>query len=132
MASLASLTIAACGGDPSPPDPGLSTEPVEHDSGSSTTPNPDTEVDSGSTTPPDESADAGAPADAGKDSGAKGFMASCAKVGNPGDCEGVGLQCVNFTQKGKFCTHACKTATSAKDCPAPSAGCGGQGVCKPK
>lgn len=37
--------------------------------------------------------------------------------------------CFSFNKKGARCTHSC---TTALDCPAPSAGCGNQGVCKPQ
>jgi hypothetical protein len=35
--------------------------------------------------------------------------------------------CFNFNQKGPHCTKEC---TTAAECPAPSPGCNGMGVCK--
>jgi hypothetical protein len=82
-------------------------------------------VDSGS--PRDSSSgnpgEAGNPGDVGTD---LPYMATCAVVGNPGDCASPD-QCFDFPNRGMYCTHTCSANT---DCAPPSTGCNGMGVCK--
>jgi hypothetical protein len=55
----------------------------------------------------------------------KAFMEDCT---SDSECE-TNL-CFPFAQKGTKCTRTCTAATAATDCPAPSTGCNGMGVCK--
>ncbi len=67
--------------------------------------------------------------EAGADGAATGpyaYMQTCTTIGTPGDCQ-AGLQCADFPAKGLYCT---KTCTTAADCPAPSTGCNGMGLCQ--
>lgn len=70
-------------------------------------------------------------ADSGADAG--GFMKPCTVLGMPGDCPpGENLTCRSYPNPapGKdLCTHPCTPATAAVDCPPPSKGCGGMGLC---
>ena len=86
-------------------------------------------------------ADTAAAADAGTDSmiapetgaDAGGFLKPCMVLGTPGDCPpGENLTCRSYPNPapGKdLCTRPCTTATAAVDCPPPSKGCGGMGLC---
>lgn len=64
-------------------------------------------------TPPDSGTDAG---------GLLPFMSVC-----EADAECSTGNCYSFNAKGKRCSKACTTAT---DCPPPSTGCNGMGICK--
>lgn len=70
-------------------------------------------------------------AETGADAG--GFMTVCTVLGMPGDCPpGENLTCRSYPNPppGKdLCTRPCTAATAAVDCPPPSKGCGGMGLC---
>lgn len=84
----------------------------------------------------------GGVADAAHETGTSGeggtlpFMAACKDPGKPGDCDPAGCapnckngpdECFNYPNRGAHCTHPC---TMNSDCPEPSGGCNGMGVCK--
>jgi hypothetical protein len=56
--------------------------------------------------------------------GSLSFLSTC-DTNHPEECES-GL-CFNFNTHGPHCTMAC---SSPAECPAPSSGCSGMGVCK--
>lgn len=72
----------------------------------------------------DDGGDAGAPppSDASPDARDLPFGASC--IDNANCASGL---CFDYRVRGTFCTLMCKTNT---DCPAPSPGCNGMGVCR--
>ncbi len=107
-------------------DAGAVMNPVPaHDSGVAVTPVP-VDQDSGHIDVADaggEDAGEGGLLDGGTDGGV-GLGAACQ---NKAQCTNPFPVCFNFNAKGRHCTKTCKKNT---DCPAPSPGCSGQGVCK--
>lgn len=93
-------------------------------SGSDSTPKPDAAAGAVDAPPGGPDAAPGT-VDAAPMGGTKNFMDPCPS-GMDSECM-TGLVCFNFQMKGPHCTHAC---TTAADCPAPSPGCSGMGVCK--
>jgi len=82
-----------------------------------------TSASSTTTTSSSTSASTGAASSSGgADGGLLPFLAACTQNAQ---CT-TGL-CFDFPAKGDFCTKPC---TSPADCPAPSPGCNGKGVCK--
>jgi len=73
-------------------------------------------------------ADAAAPDASACDPGAGPLAFMCGGCTSNDQCA-AGNTCFPFNNKGAHCTHPCKGAI---DCPAPSGGCGNQGVCKPQ
>ena len=139
---LAFSMLSACSGsdatdvDPSAPgaDPGKA---AAHDGSANAVTPPSLDHDSGAVTATDGghgpgTGDGGGHGEGGNnplnDAGAaNGFGAACT---DDGQCSSGFPKCFNYNAKGKHCTKTCKKATQAVDCPAPSTGCNGQGVCK--
>lgn len=72
------------------------------------------------------STDAASAVDVSVDAAKLALFAPCAK-----DEECASGKCSSYGDGRTLCTYACKVETEASDCPAPSRGCNGQGVCKP-
>ncbi len=86
--------------------------------------------------PSHDAADSGtdsAPEAGPVDAGANGFLTPCTVLGMPGDCPpGENLTCRSYPNPApgrNLCTRPCTPATVAVDCPPPSKGCGGMGLC---
>jgi hypothetical protein len=62
--------------------------------------------------------------DDGVDAGPAAYMEACEL--EPDNCVAPDM-CFMFNDRGPHCTHTC---ADAGDCPAPSPGCNGMGLCK--